>query len=41
MHCHFVVELDDYLSKKLETIRPEEASAARVLREPVKNQRLG
>jgi len=31
----------DYLAKKLETIRPEEASAARVLREMVKNQRLG
>ena len=36
-----VVELADYLAKKLETIRPEEASAARVLRELVKNQRLG
>jgi len=33
--------LADYLSKKLETLRPEEASAARVLRELVKNQRLG
>jgi putative DNA methylase len=32
-----VVELADYLAKKLETLRPEEASAARVLRELVKN----
>lgn len=36
-----VVELADYLSKKLETLRPEESAAARVLRELVKNQRLG
>jgi putative DNA methylase len=36
-----VVELADYLAKKLGTLRPEEASAARVLRELVKNQRLG
>jgi putative DNA methylase len=36
-----VVELADYLSKKLEVLRPEEAAAARVLRELVKNQRLG
>jgi len=36
-----VVELADYLARKLETLRPEEASAARVLREMVKNQRLG
>jgi putative DNA methylase len=36
-----VVELADYLAKKLDTLRPEEASAARVLREMVKNQRLG
>jgi putative DNA methylase len=36
-----VVELADYLAKKLETFRPEEASAARVLRELVKNQRVG
>lgn len=36
-----VVELADYLSKKLETLRPEEAAAARVLRELVKGQRLG
>ncbi len=38
---YLVVELADYLAKKLETLRPEEASAARVLREMVKNQRLG
>jgi putative DNA methylase len=36
-----VAELADYLAKKLETLRPDEASAARVLREMVKNQRLG
>jgi putative DNA methylase len=36
-----VVGLSDYLAKKLETLRPEEASAARVLRDLVKNQRLG
>ncbi|MBU1052858.1 MAG: DUF1156 domain-containing protein [Proteobacteria bacterium] len=35
------VELADYLAKRLEELRPEEASAARVLRELVKNQRLG
>ena len=35
------VDLADYLAKRLETIRPEEAAAARVLRELVKNQRLG
>jgi putative DNA methylase len=36
-----VVELAEYLSKKLESIRPDEASAARVLRDLVRNQRLG
>jgi putative DNA methylase len=36
-----VVEVADYLAKKLEMARSEEASAARVLRELVKNQRLG
>jgi putative DNA methylase len=36
-----VVGLADYLAKKLGTLRPEEASAARVLRDLVKNQRLG
>jgi hypothetical protein len=36
-----VVELADYLAKRLEQMRPAEASAARVLRELVKNQRLG
>ena len=35
------VELADYLAKRLEELRPDEASAARVLRELVKNQRLG
>ena len=36
-----VVELADYLAKTARDSRPEEASAARVLRELVKNQRLG
>ena len=36
-----VVEIADYLARHLESLRPEEASAARVLRELVKNQRLG
>jgi len=35
------VELADYLAKRLEELRPDEATAARVLRELVKNQRLG
>lgn len=35
------VDLADYLAKRLEELRPEEASAARVLRELVKSQRLG
>jgi len=35
------VDLADYLAKRLETLRPVEAAAARVLRELVKNQRLG
>ncbi|OIQ55877.1 hypothetical protein MOTE_23770 [Moorella thermoacetica] len=35
-----IVELSTYLAKKLEVIRPEEARAARVLRELVRNQRL-
>jgi putative DNA methylase len=35
------IELADYLARRLEELRPEEASAARVLRELVKNQRLG
>jgi putative DNA methylase len=35
------IELSSYLEKRLEGFRPEEASAARVLRELVKNQRLG
>jgi putative DNA methylase len=36
-----VVELADYIAGRLDAIRPDEASAARVLRELVKNQRLG
>jgi putative DNA methylase len=35
------VELAGYLAKRREALRPDEASAARVLRELVKNQRLG
>jgi hypothetical protein len=35
------VELADYLAKRLELLRQEEAGAARILRELVKNQRLG
>ena len=38
---NLVVELADYLARKLETQRPDEASAARILRELVKHQRLG
>jgi putative DNA methylase len=36
-----VVGIADYLAKKLEMLRTEEASAARVLRDLVRNQRLG
>jgi putative DNA methylase len=36
-----VVQLADYLAKKLEVSRPDEASAARILRALVKHQRLG
>ena len=36
-----VIELADYVAKRLDQIRAEEASAARVLCELVKNQRLG
>lgn len=35
------IALSDYLAKKLDTLRPDEAAAARVLREAIKNQRLG
>jgi putative DNA methylase len=35
------IELADYLAKRLAGLRPGEASAARVLRELIKNQRLG
>lgn len=35
------VAVADYLAEKLDALRPEEASAARVLAEAVRNQRLG
>lgn len=35
------VELADYLAKRLEALRPPEAGAARILRELIRNQRLG
>jgi len=35
-----IVEICGYLSKRLETIRPEEASAARVLRDLVRNEKV-
>lgn len=35
------IELADYLARQLEELRPQEAAAARVLRELLKNQRLG
>jgi putative DNA methylase len=35
------VELADYLADRLAELRPDEASTARVLRELIKNQRLG
>ena len=35
------IELAGYLARHLETLRPDEASAARVLRELVRNQRVG
>lgn len=35
------VEMAGYLAKRREALRPDEASAARVLRELVMNQRLG
>lgn len=34
-------DLSDYLADRLEDIRPKEAEAARILRELLKNQRLG
>ena len=36
-----VVDLADYLARNLATQRPDEASAARILRELVRHQRLG
>jgi len=35
------IELAGFLAKQLEVIRPEEAAAARVLRDLIKNQRVG
>ncbi len=35
------IDLADYLARELETLRPEEASAARIVRELIRNQRLG
>ena len=35
------IALADYLAGHLETIRPDEASAARVLAEALRNQRVG
>ena len=35
------IAVADYLAEKLDTLRPEEASVARVLAEAVRNQRLG
>ena len=36
-----VIALSDYLAAKLATIRPEEADAARLLSELLRNQRIG
>ena len=38
---NMVVAIAQYLEKKLETLRPEEASLARIIGELVKNQRIG
>lgn len=38
---NLAIELADYLARRLDGFRPDEASAARVLCELVKNQRLG
>lgn len=35
-----IVEISDYLARKIEGIRPEEASAARVLRDLIRHQRV-
>ena len=35
-----IIHLSDYLAKKLESIRPEEATAARILRDLVRNQSI-
>lgn len=36
-----VIAIADYLARRLESLRPDEASAARVLAEAVRNQRVG
>jgi len=36
-----VIAIADYLARRLESLRPAEASAARVLAEAVRNQRVG
>jgi putative DNA methylase len=36
-----VVDLADYIARRLDILRPDEARAARVLRELIRNQRLG
>jgi putative DNA methylase len=35
-----VIHITDYLAKKLETLRPEEATAARILRDLIRNQSM-
>jgi putative DNA methylase len=40
-HRELAIELADYLALRLEALRPDEAGAARVLRELIRNQRLG
>jgi putative DNA methylase len=36
-----VIAIAEYLAGRLESLRPDEASAARVLAEAVRNQRVG
>lgn len=36
-----VIAIGEYLADRLESLRPDEASAARVLAEAVRNQRVG
>jgi putative DNA methylase len=40
-HRELAIELADFLATRLQSVRPEEASNARVLSELIKNQRLG